>query len=193
MDRKKKILAILAVIFVISLVYRIMNPFKQEKVTVLKYTESHRQKTTRKSISTKTKKKSSSSSYVMLDLFTTPPKHSDKVIKNIFFKKKPAEKKILIDSKYNMKTEVLTIEDPVEKIKKELSKFRIFGSYESGDEIVLFLERGKQIIVIHKGDRIDGKYLVEKITKQLVTLSTDNIDEKLHIRSPLSDLKSQKY
>ena len=180
MDRKKKILAILAVIFVSSIVYRIMNPFKQEKVIVLKYTGSHGQKTTRKSIPTKTKKKSSSS-YVMLDLFTTPPKHSDKVIKNIFFKNKPAEKKTLIDSKYNMETEVLTVEDPVEKIKKDLSKFRIFGLHESGDEIVLFLERGKQILLIHKGDRIDGKYLVEKITKQLVTLSADNIDEELHI------------
>ncbi|MBW2741054.1 MAG: hypothetical protein JRE64_19920 [Deltaproteobacteria bacterium] len=180
MDRKKKILAILAVIFVISLVYRIMNPFKQEKVTVLKYTGSHGQKTTPKPIPTKAKKKSFSS-YVMLDLFTNPPEHSDKVIKNIFFKKKPAKKKTLIDSKYNMKTNVLTVEDPVEKIKKELSKFRIFGSHESGDGIVLFLERGKQIIVIRKGDRIDGKYLVEKITKQLVTISADNIDEKLHI------------
>lgn len=157
-----------------------MNPFKQEKVTVLKYTGSHRQNTTRKSVPTKTKKKSSSS-YVKLDFFTTPPKHSDKVIKNIFFKKKPAEKKTLIDSKYNMETEVSTVEDPVEKIKKELSKFRIFGLHESGGETVLFLERGKQILLIHKGDRIDGKYLVEKITKQLVTLSTDNIDEELHI------------
>jgi len=180
MDRKKKILAILAVIFVISLAYRIMNPFKQEKVTVLRYTESHAQKTTPKSIPAKAKKKSSSS-YVMLDLFTNPPKHSDKVIKNIFFKKKPVEKKTLIDTKHNMATKVLTVEDPVEKIKKDLSKFRIFGSHESGDKIVLFLERGKQIIVIRKGDRIDGKYLVEKITKQLVTISADNIDEKLHI------------
>jgi len=180
MDRKKKILAILAVIFVISLVYRIMNPFKQEKVTVLKYTGSHGHKIARKSIPAKTKKKSSSS-YVMLDLFTTPPNHSDKVIKNIFFKKKLAKKKILTDSNYNMKTEVSTVEDPVEKIMKELSEFRIFGSHERGDEKVLFLERGKQIIVIHKGDKIDGKYLVEKITKQLITLSTDNIDEKVHI------------
>jgi len=180
MDRKKKILAILAVIFVISIVYRIMNPFKQEKVTVLKYTGSHEQKTARKSIPTKTKKKASSS-YVMLDFFITPPKHSDKVIKNIFFKNKPAKKKNLIDSKYNRKTEVSTVEDPVEKIKKDLSKFRIFGLHESGDEIVLFLERGKQILLIHKGDRIDGKYLVEKITKKLVTLSADNIDEELHI------------
>jgi hypothetical protein len=158
-----------------------MNPFKQEKVTVLRYTESHAQKTTPKSIPAKAKNKSLSSSYVMLDLFTNPPKHSDKVIKNIFFKKKPAEKKTLIDSKFNMKTKVLPVEDPVEKIKKDLSKFRIFGSHESGDKIVLFLERGKQIIVIRKGDRIDGKYLVEKITKQLVTISADNIDEKLHI------------
>ncbi|MBW1745179.1 MAG: hypothetical protein JRG74_05295 [Deltaproteobacteria bacterium] len=181
MDRKKKILAILAVIFVISLVYRIMNPFKQEKVTVLKYTGSHEQKTVQKSIPTKAKKKSLFSSYVMLDLFTTPSKHSDKVIKNIFFKKKSAEKKTLINTKHNMETKVLTVEDPVEKIKKDLSKFRIFGSHESGDKIVLFLERGKQIIVIRKGDRIDGKYLVKKITKQLVTLSADNIDEELHI------------
>lgn len=157
-----------------------MNPFKQEKVTVLKYTGSHGQKTAQKSIPTKAKNKSSSS-YVMLDLFTNPPKHSDKVIKNIFFKKKSAEKKTLIDSKHKMETKVSTVEDPVEKIKKDLSKFRIFGSHESGDKIVLFLERGKQILVIRKGDRIDGKYLVEKITKQLVTLSADNIDEELHI------------
>ena len=69
-----------------------------------------------------------------------------------------------------------------QKVKKDLSLFRSFGYLEeSNGERFLFLEKGKRIMVIRKGDRIDGKYIVKDITEKKLTLTAISINEDVHI------------
>ena len=46
---------------------------------------------------------------------------------------------------------------------------------------VQYYRRGKEVLVVRKGDRIDGKYTVEDITDQTVTLKARQLDEPLYI------------
>ena len=81
-----------------------------------------------------------------------------------------------------VKKEVISQKDnPTKRVKNEISQFKIFGSYETPDDKAIFFERGKQVLVIRKGDKIDGKFLVEKISQQDVSLKSEEIDDRMHI------------
>jgi hypothetical protein len=67
------------------------------------------------------------------------------------------------------------------QVEQELNDFKSFGYLESSKGITLFLERGKQILVVRKGDRIDGKYIVKDITSKELTLTAMAINEDIHI------------
>ena len=75
---------------------------------------------------------------------------------------------------------------PMEAKKKlnteqELSQFKAFGYLENIDGITLFIEKGKQILVVREGDRIDGRYLVKNITKKELTMTAMDINKDIHI------------
>jgi hypothetical protein len=57
----------------------------------------------------------------------------------------------------------------------------VFGYYEGLGHMKLFVERGREILVISEGDKIDGKYLVKKIGNTQLTLRAENIGEDVHI------------
>ena len=187
MDRKKIILVVLVVIFLICLGYRIMHPFKQERVAELTYPA---KRVIVKSIkgpsNVSGKKASKAGNGVLLDLFIQPPKHKAKMIRNVFestpIKKttQPAE----VAKKIEQQKAASTLpkkENPIESANRDLARFTAFGMFERGDEKIVFLERGKEVLVVRKGDRIDGKYLVEKITDQKITLKARRIDEPVYI------------
>jgi len=67
------------------------------------------------------------------------------------------------------------------RVEYELSSFRSFGYMERGGERILFLEKGKQIMLVRKGDTIEGKYLVKEITKNELTLTVIPGNESVHI------------
>lgn len=187
MDRKKIILVVLVAIFLIALVYRIMHPFKQESVTELTYVGD---RVVVKSIKGDSDhsgyKASGQDAKVLIDLFLNPPRHKGKVIKNVF-EATAVQKTTPIkdsDAKKDQQRAVLEVpqkKNPLELAKKDLSRFNVFGMYERGDEKVVFLERGKEVLVVRKGDRIDGKYMVENITEQKVTLTAKQLNEQVYI------------
>ena len=121
-----------------------------------------------------------------LESFINPPPHSRDLINNIFFKEKntPVNEKEAskAESKISMPEKVVApVVDKRRKIEEDLSRFKSFGYQESDGEILLFLEIGKRILVIHKGDTIDGKYFVKDITKEELTLTAKSINEDVHI------------
>ncbi|MEZ4524764.1 MAG: hypothetical protein R2941_02440 [Desulfobacterales bacterium] len=59
---------------------------------------------------------------------------------------------------------------PEEEIYRDMDGLQVAGIYMSGADLAVFLQREKQIMVIRRGDRIDGKYLVEKLTSEALTL-----------------------
>ena len=187
MDRKKIILVVLVVIFLISLVYRVMHPFKQESVTELTYVGD---RVVVKSIKEPSRladeKGSKEGANVLIDLLLNPPKHKGRVIRN-FFEAAAVQKTTQpadVAAKKDQQRAALEIpkkKSPLESAKQDLSRFSVFGMYESGDEKMVFLERGKEVLVVRKGDRIDGKYLVENITDQKVTLTARQLNEPVYI------------
>ncbi len=178
MDKRKKILLVLLVVFLIILIFRIMNPYTQKRVSKLTNTGKRKQAAL-KTVYTSGKEEPVEISSVMLNLLSNPPRHSGTMHKNIFFKEnhnmdtvfKPIESDAVLAS----------VKDPARQIKEELSQLRVFGFYKEEKELALFFEKGNNIMIVRKGDRIDGKYFVENITKDSIFLRAENIDEAIHI------------
>lgn len=185
-DRKKIILVVLLCVFAASLAYRITHPYRQKRVEKLTFSGTIRDAPS-KAKKFQNAKTSFTNSDVRLDLFTKPPTHSRNVLKNIFFNRKPLE--LAKDSAEHENESIPgRIEKPVPievakrlQVQEELSHFQSFGYVKDTEGITLFLERGKQILVVQKGDRIDGKYIVKDITTNELTLTAMDINEDVHI------------
>jgi len=176
MDIKKKILLVLAAVFIICLSYRLMHPFRQATVDKLTYTGAGSRAKTKKT-SVKDLGQNAATSNVMLDIYLNPPEHSEKVYRNIFIRKKKMEKK----PSQKSRPARATVKTPIELVKEDLSRFKLFGYYITAGRPAIFFEKGKDVYVVRQGDRIDGKYLVEKITQQSVSLRAEHIDEVIII------------
>lgn len=184
-DRKKTILAVLACIFVLSLTYRLLNPYEQKRVKNLTFTGE-------KASTPRGKKPSanfdlpSGDLLIRLDLLSDRRIHSATVQNNIFFKRTTVpvkEKPVDLEKAPPQKTEpsISPLENKRLQVQQELSHFKTFGFLELNNEKTLFLERGKDIFIIRKGDRIDGKYLVKEISESMLTLKAEEINEDVHI------------
>ncbi len=179
MKRKKTILIVLVILFAITLIYRILNPFKQERVDRLTFNGNPTHMKIKKNGAHTRLKGTSAKHDIMLDLFLNPPGHSGNMHKDIFFKQKTVRKEKARKQESHL-AESVEIQTHA-RIDQELKSFKVFGSYKKGDEKIIFFERGKDILVVRKGDRLGRKYLVEKITNQAVTLSAETIEEEIHI------------
>lgn len=184
-NRKKTLLAVCLCLFAVSLTYRIMNPYRQERVTQLTYTGRPAQPPPGSAKSSKSAGLQVQRD-VLIHLYLNPPAHSETVQKNIFFRQKEA----LPQSKEVLPAET-KVSAPVQQpspgmnrrlqVQEELSRFTSFGYMQRDNQKILFLERGKDILVIREGDKIDGKYLVQSITEKLLTIRADGLDEEIRI------------
>ncbi len=187
MDRQKKILLVIGTIFTITLIYRIYHPFRQAEVTQLTFTGKKMPLVAVKSDNTADNKQKRIANVIRLDLFAAPPAYSETVRKNIFFQaiaQKAKTKKTNKPRNHVAKatpTPTPPRKTPAEQVKQELSSYKIFGTYRQGSENGVFLEKGKQIFVIHKGDKIEGKYRIKKITDKQITLYAEHFDEIVHL------------
>ena len=168
MDSKKKILIILGIIFSVTLTYRIMHPYRQKTVSQLTFINSKGYTKINKNKSVLGYKQSFNIPDVMLDYFFNPPEHSAKVYKNIFFKEET------IKTDVNLASVISKQDSPVKKINNDISKLKIFGSYKTLYDNAIFFEHGEQVLVIREGDKIDGRFLVKKISQQDVSLKVED-------------------
>lgn len=187
-DRKKILLAVLVFIFALALTYRLLNPYKQERAPTLTYTGERNGKAVRTGGTVRTGN-DSEISFIRLDLLTHPPAHSGKTTRDIFHRATLERTENEVpksapppDEKENIPSvNEPQVDDKRVKVQEELSRFRAFGYLDKGEERLLFLERGKDILVVRKGDRIDGKYLVVEIDENLLTLRAEEINEDVKI------------
>jgi hypothetical protein len=182
-NKKNIILAISIFLFAISLLYRVTHIYKQPKVDTLTYSGSVSKATGSKVNQKDTGVSTREESLVKLDLFLNPPAHSRDQRKNIFSEQAAIEETEASPELSSGQAQAAVNKNSLED---DLSSFRSFGYMESGGERVLFLEKGKQIMIIRKGDRIEGKYVVKDITKKELTLTVITNNEVVHI--DLSDL-----
>jgi hypothetical protein len=183
-NKRMIILAVVICLFAVSLIYRITHPFKQQKVDVLAYSvdksKRHEGNINKKDI----RISSVQEPLIKLDLFMNPPARSREERKNIFSTEE------IIDKQGNMSDEskidktsnsATTSVENENKVEDDLSSFRSFGYMESKGERVLFIEKGTQIILLRKGDRVEGKYIVKEITKEELTLTVIANNESIYI------------
>lgn len=188
-DKKKIILGILIFIFAVSLVYRATHPYRQRKVDTLTYTGAKSEARDKKGGIKDTDGSTVEEPLVMLDMFFDPPGHAREQTRNIFSREGETDEALGLPNQYEVDQKIVDDAPPVDEensVEDDLSGFRTFGYMEGGGERILFLEKGEQITLIRKGDRIEGKYIVEDITKDELSLKVISSNEKIHI--DLSDL-----
>jgi len=162
--------------------YRLLNPYQQERVAHLTYSDGA-------SLASKGRETGAPSpagieGEAWIDSLLNPPIHSAKVHKNIFQRQNPsvaaqAHPEGLVSDR---SAAVVPAEpDKRLQVQEELSRFKSFGYMQGQGEKILFLERGKDILLIREGDRIDGKYLVKSITEERLVLRAESIGEDVRI------------
>ena len=190
MDRNKKILICLLVVFSVTLVYRVNHPFKQQTVDALTYQgarpgNSH--VVTMKIPATPDRSRGEAPGRVMLASLLTPPKHNGAVSKNLFFPQPKMETPVHAAPvapevpPEEPVTALLKPIDPLTSVKEALGRFEVIGSYESRGERAVFLQRGRETLVVKEGDRIDGRYRVMTISDQSMAVLAEKIGEVVYM------------
>lgn len=180
----------LSVLFIFSLVYRIMNPYKQETVSRLTYT-SEKSGVTGKKIHKEAVKPLDSD--LLLELLLNPVYQQASVFRNIFEKNSargdisPIPAKTIPSQKTQEEmNETAKQEQENKPVNQELEQFSVFGFYESDGRKYIFLERSKDIFIVRKGDIIDGQYRVENISDKALTIRSEKEGQSVTI--DISDL-----
>ncbi len=179
MKNKKIILAVLIILFTISLIYRILHPYKQQRVASLTHTNKKKIVKVKKNTNISETRGLTAKQDIMLNLFLSPPVHSGSMHRNIFFQQKQIKNKTF--QQQELQVPEKSTNDIHDIINSDIKNFTVFGSYENANEKVVFFKRGKDIIVVRKGDKIDDKYLIENISEHAVTVSIENVEEKIYI------------
>jgi len=175
MNQKQKILLGLLVTLAIALAYRLTNPFEQATVDRLTYARAT--KVTPANVTGTAQHQAE----VRLDLLQSPPQSKVTIQRDLF--RPPTPPKPSGDDKLNPPAPAPKprSKSEREKIEEHFRRFKTFGSYQHGKKIYLFLERGKQVLVVSRGDRIDGKYEITDVAEKSATISAEGLSEPLKI------------
>ncbi len=184
-DKKLMIFIAAAFLLVISIVYRVLNPFEQQTVDRLTHTGikgSKIQKQTKENI---TPEKQSPSQDIV-SKFLNKPKTSAKVYNDLFIIYQQPEnfdKNHTIDVLSNIDVQEPDIikTNPVQQIKDYLCSYKVYGTYKSENIKAVFLSKDKLVLVAKTGDRIDGKYLIDDIQDNYIKIRALDLNETIHL------------
>ncbi len=186
---KKFIIFIVAVfLLIISIMYRVLNPFEQQTVDQLTYNGTktdkikiqtkknitHEKQSPSQDLVFKFLNKSKISATVYNDLFRIyyPPEKSDKNHQIDVLSKRDIQEGQKSDS---VKT------NPVQQIRDYLCSYKIYGTYKSEDIKAVFLSKNKLVLVAKTGDRLDGKYLIDDIQENYIKIRALDLNETIHL------------
>lgn len=169
MSQKHKILIGLCAVLAIALAYRLMNPFEQETVERLTFARATRV------APSQTGSSMPPQAELRLDLFRSPPLRPVSIQRDLFQKPTIPKPASANKPKPQAKEPTPRPKSDRQKIEEHFRRFKTFGSYRHGRTIYLFLQRGKQVLVITRGDRIDGKYLVQEVSEKAATITAANL------------------
>lgn len=203
-EQQKKILIGVAVLFVIAVVYRIMNPFEQERVEELVYTGRPAEQKPRQTAPGAGGGKSERESpfRLMLGLLRNPPKHSGSTVSPFFLQPVPglasAQTESGVAPVATAETTELDFEsDALEEKSKTaaaaeaadrvadayaaLNEYSIIGVYSSGGERAVFFQKEKQSIIARAGDLIGGRFRVESISAGEIVFKAEGVPDRLRL------------
>ena len=179
-EQQRRILGVLGVIFAMVFFYRLMNPFQQARVETLRYGGTGAETAERPGGPERLD--------VMLDLLRKPPTVTGDVIAAHFLVPVPG-----VDltppppppeptpASPPPPEEPPPGPDPSAVVDQELGRFQVIGFFVRGGEAAIFLQREKQALVVREGNLIDGKYRVEEISPEKMTLRAVHLDEVVHL------------
>jgi len=180
-DRKKLVLLGLLGLLALSVVYRVMNPYRQETVDRLTHTGKSRSPVHRQKIEPVSQPAAKGDGLVLTALLQAPLSHDGQAGRNIFsfqpLKKMGIPKQDPPKTKTQKKTAVAkSPTNSASRAHSRLKKLKIFGVFTRDGKTTLFLERGKEVLTIREGDRIDGKYRVTRLTADSLTLKGGGLE-----------------
>ncbi len=192
---KKYIILILSVfLLIISIIYRVLNPFEQQKVDTLTFTGKKISKTDIVAEKALTPEKESQfqtqhQPQTLVSKFLNKPKISAKIYKDLFSiykspSKQVAVKKVNIPVEKDIQTRQMTNtikKDPVQEIKEYLCSYRVYGTYKSENTKAVFLSKNKLVLCAKIGDRLDGKYLIDDIQDNYIRIKALALNEIIHL------------
>ena len=171
LDNKQKLLIGLAVVLALTLTYRFANPFRQPTVAKLTYGRANR--IAALNANAAGSDAASPPTRIKTALLTTPTPIEQRVIRDPFRRPAPKGPARPPEAK-PPEPRALT---PDERARERLGRFKAFGAFTQGDRTSLFLQRGKQVLVVTVGDRIDGRFTVEAIDGLSVLVTTPESPE----------------
>lgn len=176
--RKNIIFAAALGLLILSITYRLMNPYVQPRVKRLTYTgngqETYKAGKVKGSLEKRippgdTGGKLKTSRRVYKDLFSvyTPPQRD-----------KPDNSAITTTPGKTIETGT---QDPLGKIIDHITSYKFYGTYTSGKQKAVFLAKKKLVLVARTGDRIDGKYQIEDIQDDFIRIKALELNETMDI------------
>ena len=170
-----KILIGLSLILAMMLTYRVVNPFRQQTVSRLTYGRTNNIMTPQEN--RLTRNASDRMTRIKTDLLLPPPMVDLTVYRDPF--RRPPKAPAANAPKPDREKPIPPIKTPDERAREALQRFKVFGSFRQGDQEALFLQRGKQVLIINVGDRIDGKFKIEAIDGRSVIVSAAEFENPI--------------
>jgi hypothetical protein len=174
LGNQHKILFGLVIFLAVLLTYRVFNPYRQKTVSKLTYGRTTKIMSTRPEAANGNDTQRPTA--VMTALFKDPPRVVFSTQRDPFRKAvtlPPARPIKPINPAPQPSPTPLSA---LEQAKERLRRFKVFGSFSQGERASLFLQRGKQVLVISAGDHLDGKFRIESISGNTAVVSTSGIE-----------------
>ena len=171
MNRQKMALAILLVIFAISIVYSFVRQPPRRTVDKLKYAPGT------KGVSVQISGRSPDDKKLRLDLLDREPPRFSGFRRNLF---RPIFPEIMKLPPIAARP-VLPLpappppppppKTPAQLAMEDMSRYTFLGYLQKGNRKTIFLTRDNEIILVKKGDKIAGKYEVATISDEALTIN----------------------
>jgi hypothetical protein len=183
LDKKQIIFIIVFMLLIISIIYRVLNPFVQPRVDKLTFTGNKNNKISKPDDTIKARRQNKPQALVLK--FLNKSDISGKVYKDLFSIYRPPQKeKIKVPVKKDIQPEkIIEIvkKDPVLEAREYIASYALYGTYKSKDKKAVFLSKNKLVLVARIGDRLDGKYLIEDIQDNYIKIKALDLNETIHL------------
>jgi Tfp pilus assembly protein PilP len=178
LDRSQKVLLALGFIFLLTLGYRVLNPYRQP--TVAQLTHSGKPAAAKNAPKAESARRTADpeTAVVNLTVFLQPPESQAAVERDPFT---PGIAPPMVATAPAPASPLAPEEGPEVRLRRDLERFQVFGYLEQGGDTSLFLQRGKQVLVVRKGDRLDGRYLIEDLTEDSLTVSAAGLPAPVEV------------
>lgn len=179
LDKKAIIFITVFILLVIVIIYRVLNPFVQQRVENLTFTG--KDETGQNRVVKTIEINGQAESQPLVARFMNKPRISGQVVKDLFLMPRPLQKPAETTEAHSPPAATTIQTDPLVEAKAYLASYKIDGTYESEDTKAVFLSKDKLVLVAKIGDRLDGKYLIEDIQKDHIRVRALDLNATINL------------